>query len=172
MSETKGQIVKNASKGYNYKYSNLADLARAGVEIMPMKTERVDGYEYVFAKVGNEWIQGARVVELTTNGMNPAQAYGAALTYARRYTVQLIQAIACDDDDALEAHTAEDRKNFSKARTNYGIDFEEVKTTLDAIDDIDSLKDYYNELKAKKPTEKQMVAINKMINQAKERLNG
>ena len=51
MSETKGQIVKNASKGYNYKYSNLADLARAGVEIMPMKTERVDGYEYVFAKV-------------------------------------------------------------------------------------------------------------------------
>ena len=172
MSETKGQIVKNASKGYNYKYSNLADLARAGVEIMPMKTERVDGYEYVFAKVGNEWIQGARVVELTTNGMNPAQAYGAALTYARRYTVQLIRAIACDDDDALEAHTAEDRKNFSKAKTNYGIDFEEVKTTLDAIDDIDSLKAYYNELKAKKPTEKQMVAINKMINQAKERLNG
>jgi hypothetical protein len=86
--------------------------------------------------------------------------------------VQLIQAIACDDDDALEAHTAEERKNFSKAKTNYGIDFEEVKTTLDAIDDIDSLKAYYNELKAKKPTEKQMVAINKMINQAKERLNG
>ena len=171
MSENNKQIVKNASKGYNYKYSNLADLARAGVEIPPMRTERVDGYEYVFAKVGNEWIQGARVVELTTNGMNPAQAYGAALTYARRYTVQLVQAIACDDDDALEAHTAEDRKNFSKAKTNYGIDFDEVKEALEGIDDAESLKAYYEEIKAKNLSDKQMAAINRMFNQAKGRLN-
>lgn len=171
MSENNKQIVKNASKGYNYKYSNLADLARAGVEIPPMRTERVDGYEYVFAKVGNEWIQGARVVELTANGMNPAQAYGAALTYARRYTVQLVQAIACDDDDALEAHTAEDRKNFSKAKTNYGIDFDEVKEALEVIDDAKSLKAYYEEIKAKNLSDKQMTAINRMFNQAKGRLN-
>ena len=171
MSENNNQIVKNASKGYNYKYSNLADLARAGVEIPPMRTERVDGYEYVFAKVGNEWIQGARVVELTTNGMNPAQAYGAALTYARRYTVQLVQAIACDDDDALEAHTAEDRKNFSKAKTNYGINFDELKEALEVIDDAESLKSYYEEIKAKNLSDKQMAAINRMFNQAKGRLN-
>lgn len=171
MSENNNKIVKNASKGYNYKYSNLADLARAGVEIPPMRTERVDGYEYVFAKVGNEWIQGARVVELTTNGMNPAQAYGAALTYARRYTVQLVQAIACDDDDALEAHTAEDRKNFSKAKTNYGINFDEVKESLEVIDDSESLKAYYEEIKAKNLSDKQMAAINRMFNQAKGRLN-
>lgn len=171
MSENNKQIVKNASKGYNYKYSNLADLARAGVEIPPMRTERVDGYEYVFAKVGNEWIQGARVVELTTNGMNPAQAYGAALTYARRYTVQLVQAIACDDDDALEAHTAEERKNFSKAKTNYGINFDEVKEALEVIDDSESLKAYYEEIKAKNLSDKQMAAINRMFNQAKGRLN-
>lgn len=171
MSENNNKIVKNASKGYNYKYSNLADLARAGVEIPPMRTERVDGYEYVFAKVGNEWIQGARVVELTTNGMNPAQAYGAALTYARRYTVQLVQAIACDDDDALEAHTAEDRKNFSKAKTNYGINFDEVKEALEVIDDSESLKAYYEEIKAKNLSDKQMAAINRMFNQAKGRLN-
>ena len=171
MSENNNQIVKNASKGYNYKYSNLADLARAGVEIPPMRTERVDGYEYVFAKVGNEWIQGARVVELTTNGMNPAQAYGAALTYARRYTVQLVQAIACDDDDALEAHTEEDRKNFSKAKTNYGINFDEVKEALEVIDDAESLKAYYEEIKAKNLSDKQMAAINRMFNQAKGRLN-
>lgn len=171
MSENNNQIVKNASKGDNYKYSNLADLARAGVEIPPMRTERVDGYEYVFAKVGNEWIQGARVVELTTNGMNPAQAYGAALTYARRYTVQLVQAIACDDDDALEAHTEEDRKNFSKAKTNYGINFDDVKEALEVIDDLESLKAYYEEIKAKNLSDKQMAAINIMFNQAKGRLN-
>lgn len=172
MSETKNQIVKNASNGYNYKYSNLADLARAKVNIPQMKTERVDGYEYVFAKVGNEWIQGARVVEIKSNGMNPAQAYGAALTYARRYTVQLVEAIACDDDDALEAHSEEDRKKFAKAKTNYGIDFDEVQETLDAIDDMESLSSYYQELRAKKPTDKQMATINRMVNKAKERLNG
>lgn len=172
MSETQNQIVKNASNGYNYKYSNLADLARANVHIPQMKTERVDGYEYVFAKVGNEWIQGARVVEIKSNGMNPAQAYGAALTYARRYTVQLVEAIACDDDDALEAHSEDDRKNFAKIKTNYGIDFEQVQETLDAIDDMESLSSYYQELRAKKPSEKQMAAINRMVSKAKERLNG
>jgi len=172
MSETKNQIVKNASNGYNYKYSNLADLARANVHIPQMKTERVDGYEYVFAKVGNEWIQGARVVEIKSNGMNPAQAYGAALTYARRYTVQLVEAIACDDDDALEAHSEDDRKNFAKIKTNYGIDFEQVQETLDAIDDMESLSSYYQELRVKKPSEKQMAAINRMVSKAKERLNG
>ena len=171
MSENNKQIVKNASKGYKYEYSNLADLARAGVEIPPMRTKRVDGYEYVFAKVGNEWIQGARVVELITNSMNPAQAYGAALTYARRYTVQLVQAIACDDDDALEAHTAEDRKNFSKAKTNYRINFDEVKEALEVIDDVESLKAYYEEIKSKNLSDKQMAAINRMFNQAKGRLN-
>lgn len=170
MSEAKGQIIKNASEGYNYKYSNLADLARAGVEIPKMKTERVDGCEYVFALVGNEWIQGARVVEIKSNSMNPAQAYGAALTYARRYTVQLVQAIACDDDDALEAHTEEDRKNFAKA--NYGIDFDEIKKSLDSISNMGSLTAYYREILSKKPSQKQIEALNKIFGTAKERING
>ena len=63
------QIVKNASKGYGYTYSNLADLAKAGIEIPQMKTQKVDGDEYVFAKIGDEWIQGAKVVELEMKGM-------------------------------------------------------------------------------------------------------
>ena len=92
-------IVKNASKGYGYTYSNLADLAKAGIEIPPMKTQHIDGEEYVFALVDGDWVQGAKVVEMEMKGMNPAQAYGSALTYARRYTPQLVKAIACEDDD-------------------------------------------------------------------------
>lgn len=102
--------------------------------------------------------------------MNPAQAYGAALTYARRYTVQLVQAIACDDDDALEAHTEEDRKNFAKA--NYGIDFDEIKKRLDLISNMDSLTAYYREILSKKPSQKQIEALNKIFGTAKERING
>ena len=102
--------------------------------------------------------------------MNPAQAYGAALTYARRYTVQLVQAIACDDDDALEAHTEEDRKNFAKA--NYGIDFDEIKKSIDSISNMGSLTAYYREILSKKPSQKQIEALNKIFVTAKERING
>lgn len=173
MDESENQIIKNASEGYGYSYSSLADLARAGVKIPVMKTERVDGEEYVFAKVGDEWIQGAKVVELEMKGMNPAQAYGSALTYARRYTVQLIAAIACDDDSKLEAHSAEDRKNFGESKKkSYNLSFDSVQERLDMIDDLESLKDYYAELKAKKLSDKQMATINKMVNKAKERING
>ena len=58
------KIIKNQSKGYGYTYNNLADLARAGVEIPPMKTAIVEGREYVFAKIGDEWIQGAQVIDI------------------------------------------------------------------------------------------------------------
>lgn len=173
MADSDNQIIKNASEGYGYSYSSLADLARAGVKIPVMKTERIDGEEYVFAKVGDEWIQGAKVVELEMKGMNPAQAYGSALTYARRYTVQLISAIACDDDSKLEAHSEQDRKNFSESKKkSYGLSFDSVQERLDMIDDMDSLKDYYEELKAKKLSDKQMATINKMVNKTKERING
>ena len=64
------KIIKNQSKGYGYTYNNLADLAKAGVEIPPMKTAIVEGREYVFAKIGDEWIQGAQVIDIDMKGMN------------------------------------------------------------------------------------------------------
>ena len=39
------------------------------------------------------------------------------------------------------------------------------------IDDSESLKAYYEEIKAKNLSDKQMAAINRMFNQAKGRLN-
>lgn len=100
MSESK--IIKNTSKAYNYNYAGLSDLAEQGVEIPKMKTGRVDGEEYVFYWDGTEWQQGAKVVIPTSKGMNEAQAYGSALTYARRYTTQLAKSVACRDDDKIE----------------------------------------------------------------------
>lgn len=97
------KIIKNASKGYGYNYASLADMARQEVNIPQMTTKLVDGVEYVYYKDGEDWLQGARVVvEFEAKGMNSAQAYGSALTYARRYTVALANGIATDDDDAVE----------------------------------------------------------------------
>lgn len=96
-------IVKNNSQGYGYKYSNLADLHRAGVNIPKMRvkpTEFGDYVEYLDDK--GEWQIGAKVVTFEAKGMNASQVYGAALTYARRYTVQMAEQVACDDDDGIE----------------------------------------------------------------------
>lgn len=160
------KIVKNASKGYGYTYSNLADLARAGIDIPPMKTEKVGEDEYVFAKIGNEWIQGAKVVEMEMKGMNAAQAYGSALTYARRYTVQLVMGIACDDDDKIEQDGEARRKEVKANR----IDFNEVREAIKVIDDVASLQDYYNGLGVERMSEAQQKYINGIIGKRKKEL--
>lgn len=52
------------------------------------------------------------------------------------------------------------------------IDFGDVQERLDMIDDLDSLRAYYEELKAKGLSAKQMASINRMVNKTKERING
>lgn len=102
MAESK--VVKNKSTGYGYKYSNLADLHRAGVKIPKMRVKPTEFGEFIeyFDEEAKEWHIGARIVPFEAKNMNAAQAYGAALTYARRYTVQMAESVACDDDDAVE----------------------------------------------------------------------
>ena len=160
------QIVKNASQGYGYSYSNLADLAKAGIEIPVMKTQRVDGDEYVFALIDGEWIQGAKVIEMEMKGMNAAQAYGSALTYARRYTVQLVKGIACDDDDKVEADGAAKRVDNKNSK----LDFDKIREQLDMLDDIESVKAYYEGLKKIHQSPAQEKYINGMFNKKKAQL--
>lgn len=121
-----GQIIGNKSEGHNYHYASLADLARQGITIPPMRVVPEfdkEGHlvaEYVEAlmpdfnskgeKVDEVWIRGARVVVPSSTRMNEAQAYGSALTYARRYTVLTLLGIACDDDDKVESHSEADQK--------------------------------------------------------------
>jgi hypothetical protein len=157
-----GQIVKNASSAYNYKYSSLADLHKAGINIPKMKTGKDGDDEFIYYWDGKEWQQGARVVPIESKSMNAAQAYGASLTYARRYTVQLAEAVACDDDDAIEQAP----KGDIRAKKSYGgISFDDIRSELAEIDDEESVLDYARELKTRfsNPTEKQSAFIKKMI---------
>lgn len=109
------KIVKNKSSGYGYKYSNLADLARADINIPKMRVKPTEFGEFIeyFDTKTNEWQTGARIVIFEAKGMNAAQAYGAALTYARRYTVQMAESVACDDDDAVEQAKPVANKQFA-----------------------------------------------------------
>lgn len=106
------QIVKNNSEGYGYNYASLSDIAKQGYEIPKMKiinNGEVD-YVYYLDKELNEWQQGARIVVPSSKGMNEAQLYGSALTYARRYTTLMALGLACDDDKEIENIGKEEEK--------------------------------------------------------------
>lgn len=138
------KVVKNQSQGYGYHYASLADFARQGIEIPQMITKLVDGVEYVYYKQGDEWLQGARVItHFESKGMNAAQAYGSALTYARRYTVAMANAIATDDDDEVEKAKPVAKKSYEK------IDFDEVRKNIRNAETVDELETIYKNVPAK-----------------------
>ena len=98
-------VVSNASQGYGYNYASLSDIAMQGFEIPKMKTgtESEREYVYYYDKDVKEWIRGAEIVLPDSKGMNKAQLYGSALTYARRYTTLMALSLACEDDKKIEA---------------------------------------------------------------------
>lgn len=100
-------VVKTASKAgsgsYGFSYASLSDLAKQGVKIPKMRVAVIDGQQFVEYFDGEDWQIGAQVItDFESRGMNKAQAYGSALTYARRYTVQLAECVAVDDDKNVE----------------------------------------------------------------------
>ena len=103
MAENKN-VVASVTQGYGYNYASLSDIANQGFKIPMMKTGTENGKEYIYwlDETTNEWIRGAEIVIPASKGMNEAQLYGSALTYARRYTVLMADCLATDDDKKIE----------------------------------------------------------------------
>ena len=104
------RLTKNA-KGYGYKYTDLSEIHKLLEEnglsyYQFVLTENDTDYVYTVRidADGNEGkpIRGARVVlgALSGGKSNPAQDYGSALTYARRYSLLMAYGLATTDDDA------------------------------------------------------------------------
>lgn len=102
--DDKSQLVKSASKGYNYSYTSLADIALQGHRIPKMRLTVIDGVDYVqyWDKETKEWQTGSRVVVPDMKGSNAAQNYGAALSYSRRYATLMGLALISTDDEPVE----------------------------------------------------------------------
>lgn len=113
-------IVSTASQAYGYNYASLADIVKQLNKPLPkMRTKMVEGVQFVeYLDTDGTWQQGAEVVVPDMKGSNAAQAYGSALTYARRYTVQLALGLACDDDQKLEK--SEQNRSFDSGRRSSG----------------------------------------------------
>ena len=102
--DDKSQLVKSASKGYNYNYTSLTDIALQGHRIPKMRLTVIDGVDYVqyWDKETKEWQTGSRVVVPDMKGSNAAQNYGAAITFARRYATLMGLALISTDDEPVE----------------------------------------------------------------------
>lgn len=149
----KPKIVKNKSKAnvqtrnggqYSYQYTGLADLADQGVNIPKMRVLPTEYGEYIEYFDGSEWQMGAKIVVPEESRMNAAQAYGSALTYARRYTTMLAERVACDDDKNLEGDSnGASRKPKSQTRDFKKMDFTKIKEQTKQIHDIEELTKLY-----------------------------
>lgn len=110
MSDTdpKDKIIKASSKagkagGYGFSYASLSDIVKEGHALPKMRLKVIDGRQFIEYESAGEWLLGAEVItDFKSPGMNACQAYGSALTYARRYTAQLALGLAVDDDKNVE----------------------------------------------------------------------
>ena len=170
------KIVKNTSKAgdgrFGFNYASLADIQEQGFEVPKMRIRPIftpDGTTYVgdymeyYDEATKEWNLGSRIISEKMGSMNAQQSRGSSESYARRYTTLMALGLAGQDDKNVEADGIEVRKK------NH-IDFDQVREACKAIDDIESLEEYYKSLNVTKMTPAQQNYINGIINKRKKEL--
>ena len=169
------QIIKATSKGYNYNYASLADIARAGKTIPKMRIKPTPDGDYIeyLDNSGEqpEWHIGAKIVIPQMAKSNDAQMYGAAVTYARRVTAQLALSLVCSDDDKVEAHTKEDA-DANEKRNSSRMTFDDIKAKLDTMKTVAEVDAFAKEVSSlfPNPTDKQRWSIRTMFSIRREEI--
>ena len=105
-----GTTVGKNAKGYNYTYTDLAQI-HAEMEAQNLRyrqrVRQIDGQDYIETQVytageaAGDWLLGCKIVSAPLSGKsNAAQEQGSAITYARRYSLLMALGWATTDDDA------------------------------------------------------------------------
>ena len=179
--QQKSQIVKNTSKAgdgrFGYNYASLADIADQGFEIPKMRIKpffnqagELVGEWLEYKDEKGEWQLGSRIIEADLKGMNPMQSRGSAETYARRYTTQLALGIAGQDDKKVEDDGVQRKQEAKQGGIDSRLEFNTIRETCAAIDDAESLENYYKEVMALKPAEKAKPYIVKIFQKRKQEM--
>lgn len=117
-------VLRKNTKGYNYKYTDLAEVNKYVEELgeryyqYTETTESGDDYIHTVRQMADGTqldIRGVKVMSVPlANKANVAQEYGSGLTYARRYSLYMAYGLATEDDDA-EAYTRQQKKQTTKS---------------------------------------------------------
>lgn len=171
--------VKNRKANYG-KYADLASILAAtqpalnahGLAVIQRVTSRPEGVEVetILGHESGETISSGPLFMPVTpgKGMNPAQAFGSARTYACRYSLSSLLGIAADDDDdgnaagygsAAERHAARQPRGFelTQAHIDQAHGF--------AAQGIDAYRAYFNAL----PVERRKALIDIGLHEALKR---
>lgn len=108
--------IHKGKKGYGYTYADLAavlnELTNAlndvGVVIIqsPARSDKQAACvvtRLIHADSGEEITSEIEVPWAAAKGMNDAQAYGSAITYAKRYALVSMMGVVTEDDDGAKA---------------------------------------------------------------------
>ena len=149
---TAKNTLKKQTQGYGYKYTDLAGVHAYLETIGQSYFQEIDDTDHVVTHIldkdGKEIraVRGSKVIEtgaLSGGKTNPAQDYGSALTYARRYSLLMAFGLATEDDDA-EGLTGKTRATTTKAPATAGsggrIDFDEVRERIKIASSIEVLE--------------------------------
>lgn len=172
MSLEENKIVKNSSKAYGYNYASLGDIARAGFEIPQMRIRATSTGEFIeYKDKEGEWQVGSKIVVPDMKGSNDAQAYGAALTYARRYTALLALSLVCDDDTKVETMDAA-TKQYNEEKKAERPSFDEIRKHLATLNTNAEVNAYSKEIGKMypNPTEKMKYVIETMFSSRREEI--
>lgn len=102
--------LSKSKQGYGYMYVELSQiheyLEEQGITYSQY-VEVIDGNDYVMTVLKypdgktSEPLRGCRIMlQGLQDTKNPAQAYGAGITYARRYSLLMVLGLCTADDDA------------------------------------------------------------------------
>lgn len=108
--------IHKGKKGYGYSYADLAAvlselteaLNKVGVVIIqsPAKSDKQAACvvtRLIHAESGEEIVSEIEVPWASSKNMNDAQAYGSAITYAKRYALVSMMGVVTEDDDGAKA---------------------------------------------------------------------
>lgn len=171
----KSTIAKK-TQGYGYKYTELADINKYCEErnityYQEIETNEVNQKDYIITTLqyGDTEFKrrGCQVVDAVLQGIkNPAQEYGSALTYCRRYSLLMALGLATEDDDASRFTQKED--DDPKKHINYVMAvsklIEEEKLDYEKVCELYKVEDI------QKMSNKQLQHFIKNIEQVKEKL--
>jgi len=165
-------IVKNNSKAYGYNYASLADIVNAGFELPQMRLKPTELGEYIeYLDEKGEWQIGAKVVVPDMKGTNDAQKYGAAISYARRFTAQLALKLATSDDQKVETQDAE-TKDYNEKHNASRLSFDDIRKKLDELKTQSEVNAFAKEVSQAypNPTDKQRAVIKTMFEAKREKI--